>query len=85
MHVPVISSNTGGLPEVNAHGVTGFLSPVGDVDDMANNALKLLKNEQLMHQFRKNAFEHAREFDIEKVLPQYVRLYEQLLVRESAA
>lgn len=84
MRVPVISTNSGGLPEVNTNGVTGFLSAVGDVDDMAANALKLLKDDNLMQQFRKNAFEHAKKFDIETILPQYIRIYEQLLVRETA-
>jgi N-acetyl-alpha-D-glucosaminyl L-malate synthase BshA len=85
MRVPVISTSTGGLPEVNVQGVTGFLSGVGNVEEMASNALKLLTNDELMHQFRLNAFEQAKKFDIEKILPQYVRLYEQLIVREAAA
>ena len=84
MHVPVISTSTGGLPEVNVHAVTGFLSEVGDVDDMAANALKLLRDEELMRTFRQNAFEQAKKFDIEIILPQYVRLYEQMLMREPA-
>jgi L-malate glycosyltransferase len=84
MKVPVISTNSGGLPEVNAHGVTGFLSAVGDVGDMASNAIRLLKDDNLMRQFRHNAFEHAKKFDIEKILPQYIRIYEQLMVKEAA-
>lgn len=85
MRVPVISSNTGGLPEVNNHGVTGFLSDVGNVQDMAKNALSLLQDEALMAQFRTNAFEHAKKFDLEKILTQYIKLYEQLLERESSS
>jgi N-acetyl-alpha-D-glucosaminyl L-malate synthase BshA len=84
MRVPVISTNSGGLPEVNAQGVTGFLSKVGDVEEMGENALRLLKDDHLMKQFRHNAFEHAKKFDIETILPQYVRIYEQLMVRETA-
>jgi L-malate glycosyltransferase len=84
MRVPVISTSTGGLPEVNIHGVTGFLSAVGDVNDMAANALKLLKDESLMREFRDRAFVQAKKFDIEKVLPQYIKVYEQLAVSTAA-
>src|SRR5258705_12483248 len=66
MKVPVISTNSGGLPEVNVNGVTGFLSKVGDVNEMAANSLKLLKDEELMQTFRNNAFEQSKKFDIEK-------------------
>jgi L-malate glycosyltransferase len=85
MRVPVISTNSGGLPEVNQHGVTGFLSDVGDVKDMAANAIRLLHDEELMKTFRANAFEQAKKFDIEKILPQYIRIYEQLTVREAVS
>lgn len=77
--VPVISSNTGGLPEVNIHGQTGFLSKVGDVEDMAAHAIRLLTDEELLRQFRANALEQARRFDLEKILPQYEAYYEQIL------
>ncbi|MBS1653011.1 MAG: N-acetyl-alpha-D-glucosaminyl L-malate synthase BshA [Bacteroidetes bacterium] len=79
MKVPVISTDTGGLPEVNIHGKTGFLSKVGDINDMAVNALKLLKNNKLLNSFKENAFEHAKKFDIDNILPQYLKLYRQLL------
>jgi N-acetyl-alpha-D-glucosaminyl L-malate synthase BshA len=82
MKVPVISTNSGGLPEVNIQGVTGFLSAVGDVDDMAKNAMMLLKNPQMLQKFSQNAFEQAKKFDIEKILPQYVKLYNQLAHKE---
>lgn len=82
MKVPVISTNSGGLPEVNIQGVTGFLSAVGDVDDMAKNAMILLKNPQKLQEFSQNAFEQAKKFDIEKILPQYVKLYNQLAHKE---
>ncbi|MCB0706093.1 MAG: N-acetyl-alpha-D-glucosaminyl L-malate synthase BshA [Saprospiraceae bacterium] len=77
--VPVISSNVGGIPEVNIHGVTGFLSPVGDVDDMANNTIKLLQDEEMLGNFRKNALENARLYDIKNILPQYEAYYEHIL------
>ncbi len=77
--VPVISTNTGGLPEINIHGKTGFLSPIGDVQDMAHNALKLLANETLLDQFRKNALEQARKFDINRIVPQYEAYYQHIL------
>jgi len=82
MKVPVISTNTGGLPEVNVNGKTGFLSGVGEVDEMAKNALSLLKDPKKLEQFRENAYDQAKKFDIEKILPQYEKLYKQLLVRE---
>lgn len=80
--VPVISSNVGGLPEVNIHGKTGFLSEVGDIDSMATNAIRILKDEELLNQFRVNALEQAKRFDIENILPQYEAYYEE--VREAA-
>jgi L-malate glycosyltransferase len=83
MKVPVISTNEGGLPEVNIHGKTGFLSKVGDLEDMANNAMRLLKDEGLMADFRKNAFERAALFDVEKILPLYEQVYRQLLAKEA--
>lgn len=81
--VPVISSNVGGLPEVNIQGKTGFLNEIGDIDGMAANAIHILKDEKLLNTFRKNALEQARRFDIEFILPQYEQYYEE--VRESVA
>ena len=77
--VPIISSNAGGLPEVNIDGETGFLSNVGDVEGMASNAIKILKNEQMLTSFRKNALAQAKRFDINSVLPQYEAFYEEVL------
>ena len=76
--VPVISSNAGGLPEVNIHGVTGYLSNVGDVDDMAKNALAILKDETLHNQLKKGAYETALKFHINSILPQYEAYYTQV-------
>jgi len=77
--VPVISSNAGGIPEINIHGETGFLSNVGDVEDMAKNALQLLKDTALKNRFNQNALAQARRFDIEAILPQYEQFYESML------
>ncbi|MEO1011782.1 MAG: N-acetyl-alpha-D-glucosaminyl L-malate synthase BshA [Bacteroidota bacterium] len=74
---PVISSNTGGIPEVNKHGITGFLSDVGDVEDMAGNAIRILGDEEVLEQFKQNAYETALQFDILKVLPLYESVYEK--------
>jgi len=75
-HVPVISSNTGGIPEVNVNGLSGYLSNVGDVDDMAKNALKILKDEKTLHQFKSQAYQQALKFDIHNILPMYELLYD---------
>lgn len=77
--VPVISSNAGGIPEVNIHGQTGFLSEIGDVEDMARNALTILSNDDTLHRFRTAALEQARRFDINFILPQYEKYYEEVL------
>lgn len=77
--VPVISSNTGGIPEVNIHGVTGYLSNVGDVEDMAKNAIHLLKDKILFQQFRQNALDRAKIFSLENVLPLYEDIYTKLI------
>lgn len=84
MKVPVISTNSGGLPEVNIHGKTGFLSNVGDVEEMAANALKLLKDEKLLKEFKNNAYERAKKFDVNVILPQYEKIYQQLVMKEMA-
>ena len=77
MKMPVISTNTGGLPEVNIHGITGYLSNVGDVDDMTSNALKILENENTLTLMKKNAYQQAEKFDITKILPMYEDLYKR--------
>ncbi len=77
--VPVISTNIGGLPEVNIHGVTGYMSDLGNVDEMAAYAIDLLTDEKKHEQFRKNALARAREFDIDKILPLYEQYYEFIL------
>ena len=79
--VPVISSNAGGLPEVNIHGVTGFLADIGDIESMASSALMLLENEDVLQTFRRNALEQAKKFDISVILPQYEAYYEKIVSR----
>jgi glycosyltransferase involved in cell wall biosynthesis len=76
--VPVISSNTGGLPELNIHGVTGFMSDVGDVDDMVKNALIILQDDKLP-EFKANALKRAQEFDVHKIRPLYEAMYERVV------
>ena len=76
--VPVISSNSGGLPEVNEHGYSGFLSKVGDVADMAKNALYILNDMSRLATFKKQAYEHSLKFSLEAILPQYEKLYNKL-------
>ena len=77
--VPVISSNIGGLPEVNLDGITGYLCDVGDHQTMAQRAIELLGDEQKLETFRKNALQQARRFDIEHILPEYENYYQQIL------
>lgn len=83
--VPVISSNTGGIPEVNVHGESGYLSNVGDVKDMANNAITILKTEDQLQQFRRKSLNRAKEFSLEKILPMYLDLYEKVLTKTEKA
>lgn len=75
---PVISSNSGGLPEVNVNGVTGFLSDVGDVDDMAKNAIHILSDADRLKEFKNNACLHSRKFAIDEILPSYEKIYADL-------
>lgn len=77
--IPVISSNVGGLPELNINGVTGFLSNIGNVNEMAQNAIALLENEDLLNKFKHNALNQAKRFDIENILPEYEKYYEYIL------
>lgn len=81
--VPVVSSNTGGIPELNVQGVTGFLSPVGDVEDMTRNALYILDKNNLP-MFKENALKRAKEFDITRILPLYEAYYTKILERSTA-
>ncbi len=77
--LPVISSNSGGLPELNLNGITGFTSNVGDVEEMASNAIMLLTDEAMHKTFRANALARAEEFDIEKIIVQYEMYYAEVI------
>jgi L-malate glycosyltransferase len=77
--VPVISSNAGGIPEVNIHAQTGYTSNVGDVYDMAKNCLTLLRDNDRFLAFKFSALEQAKEFQLHKVLPLYESLYESVI------
>ena len=79
--VPVISSNVGGIPEVNLDGKTGFTSGVGMVDKMAEDVLKILDTEASLRGFRERALAQAARFDIEAMLPKYEAYYERVLQR----
>ncbi|MDG1476339.1 MAG: N-acetyl-alpha-D-glucosaminyl L-malate synthase BshA [Vicingaceae bacterium] len=76
---PVISTNTGGIPEVNEHGISGFLSNVGDVEDMATNTLKILENDTTLEKFKAGAYQQAKKFDINTILPVYENLYKSVI------
>ncbi|RAR48613.1 N-acetyl-alpha-D-glucosaminyl L-malate synthase BshA [Flavobacterium lacus] len=77
--VPVISTNTGGLPEVNKDGFSGYLSDVGDLDSMAENAIKIIRDDATLSVFKKNAFSVAEQFDIVNILPLYEAVYEKAI------
>lgn len=77
----VISTNTGGLPEVNIHGETGFLSAIGDVQDMATNAMTILKNDESLTEFKARAKEHAKRFSLKNILPVYEDIYKSCTVK----
>ena len=83
--VPVVSSDAGGLSEVNLHGETGYLSEVGDVEAMAANALKILRDPDVLATFRERAYAQAQRFDLEVVLPHYEAVYRQVLAGVPAA
>ena len=71
----VISTNTGGLPEVNIHGKTGFLSNLGDIADMAKNAILIAKEAATLEVFKQNAKKHTKQFTLESILPVYEEIY----------
>ena len=83
--VPVISTNTGGIPEVNIEGLTGFLSGVGDIESMAKNALYILSDDSILKTFKTNALKQAQSFHIDKILPMYEEVYKNLMKRPQTA
>ena len=80
--VPVVSTNGGGLPEVNFEGISGYLSNVGDVDQMAANAIEMLRDDSVLETFKKNALQVAKQFDIKNILPLYEDLYRKAITKE---
>jgi len=79
--VPVISSNAGGLPELNVDGFCGYMSNVGDIDDMAAKAISILENDEVLNQFKENAFTRAQDFDLKKILPHYIEFYNKIIAK----
>jgi N-acetyl-alpha-D-glucosaminyl L-malate synthase BshA len=84
-YVPVISTNAGGLPEINIHGETGFLADVGDVESMGKYATEILKDDARHAQFKERAFEQANRFDIHNIIPVYEKLYSRFCTMECTA
>ena len=78
-NTPVISSNAGGIPEVNIQGETGYLAEIGNVDAMSNYAIKLLSDDQLLSKMKKKAKEQAIRFDLKNILPLYEKMYEETI------
>ena len=77
--VPVISTNVGGLSEINVQGETGFMSDVGDIVSMSRQAMDILENDTTLNQFKERAAAHAKKFDIHNIVPHYEKLYERFL------
>jgi L-malate glycosyltransferase len=77
--VPVVSTNAGGLSEINIPGETGYMSDVADVENMSKQALSILKDDTTLNAFKKRAAAHARKFDIHHIVPLYEKLYERFL------
>jgi glycosyltransferase involved in cell wall biosynthesis len=77
--VPVISTNGGGLPEVNFEGISGYLSNVGDVGEMGANAIKILNDDSTLSRFKQSALDVAKQFDIKNILPLYEDLYQKAI------
>ena len=77
--VPVVSSNTGGLPELNKEGFSGFLSDVGDIDDMAKNSIYILEDCERLNEFKENALQRAKDFELSKIVPIYEDFYSEVI------
>jgi N-acetyl-alpha-D-glucosaminyl L-malate synthase BshA len=83
--VPVISTNAGGLPEINLHGKTGYMANVGDINALSKLGIDLLQNEEQLALFRKNAIEHAAQFSINRIVPLYEKLYKRFVPESATA
>lgn len=73
--VPVVSTNTGGLPELNVSGFSGYLNNVGDIDGMAESCIKILEDESTLKAFKKNAYKRAHDFELTKIVEEYINIY----------
>ncbi|QNK62381.1 N-acetyl-alpha-D-glucosaminyl L-malate synthase BshA [Pedobacter sp. PAMC26386] len=82
--VPIITSNAGGLPELNVDGFCGYMSNVGDVNDMATKAISILEDDDVLNRFKENAFKRAQDFDLKKILPLYVDYYNDIIAKNLA-
>jgi len=80
--VPAITSNAGGLPELNINGFCGFMSNVGDVNDMAEKAILILQDDDVLNTFKENAFTRAKDFDLKKILPEYINYYNEVIEKQ---
>ncbi len=83
--VPVVSTNAGGLGEINVDGVTGYMGNVGDIEMMSQQAISILENDERLQQFKDNAAQHANKFDIHNIVPLYEALYQRFLQKELIA
>jgi N-acetyl-alpha-D-glucosaminyl L-malate synthase BshA len=77
--VPAITTNAGGLPELNVDGFCGYMSNVGDVDAMAAHAIEILKDDETLNRFKENALTRAKDFDLKKILPIYIDYYKEVI------
>ncbi|MDB2322063.1 N-acetyl-alpha-D-glucosaminyl L-malate synthase BshA [Flavobacteriaceae bacterium] len=80
--VPVVSTNSGGLPEVNKNGFSGYLSDVGDINSMAKNTIKILEDSTKLMNFKKNARQQANKFDVHNIVPSYEDIYKRTLANQ---
>ena len=80
--VPVVSTNAGGLPEIMVQGVTGYMGNIGDIQTMSQQAIDILQFDERLNEFKKNAAQHAKRFDIHNIVPLYEQLYDAVLSRE---
>jgi glycosyltransferase involved in cell wall biosynthesis len=77
-----VSTNSGGLPEVNKNGFSGYLSDVGDINSMAKNAIKILEDSAKLMNFKKNAKQQANKFDVHNIVPSYEDIYKRTLAKQ---
>jgi glycosyltransferase involved in cell wall biosynthesis len=77
--VPVVTSNAGGLREINIPGETGYMGDVGDVKTMGQQAIKILRDNEVLKQFKQKAAAYAKQYDISNIIPEYENLYEKFL------